>query len=106
MFGLTALQRAAHPESTLDKIVFLFNNTFDNFHPHTTVISFTALIALILCRNFKNSFRKYWWIYRIPEVLLVVAVSTCAYDLEFFSPRTSLTNVGNSSSHVSRTSLG
>ena len=84
MFGLTELQRAAHLHSTPEKIAFLFNNAFTHFHPHTTVISFTALFALVFCRNFKNLFKRYWWIYRIPEVLLVVAISTSACDLELY----------------------
>ncbi|KAF8234381.1 sulfate anion transporter [Tricholoma matsutake] len=76
MLGLTELQRTVHLDTTLDKISFLFNNAFTHFHPHTTSISFTALLALVFCRNFKNSFKKYWWIYRMPEVLFVVAIST------------------------------
>lgn len=79
MLGLSGLQ-LAHPETTLDKIAFLFHYAFTNFHPHTTVISFTALFALVLIRNFKNQFKKYWWIYRMPEVLLVVAISTGAHN--------------------------
>jgi hypothetical protein len=82
MFGLTELQHAAHLHTTIEKMIFLFNNAFTNFHPHTTVISFTALFALVLSRNFKNLFKRYWWIYRMPEVLLVVAISTSAYDPE------------------------
>jgi hypothetical protein len=83
MLGLTDLQHAVHPETTLDKIHFLWDNTLTHFHPHTTVISFTALLALVCCRNFKNMFKKYWFIYRMPEVLLVVAASTGASDPNF-----------------------
>jgi MFS superfamily sulfate permease-like transporter len=85
MFGLTELGRAAHPETTLDKMFFLFRHALTDFHPHTTVISFTALLALVFCRNFKNLFKKYWWIYRMPEVLLVVAISTGTYDLSYIA---------------------
>jgi Sulfate permease family len=82
MLGLTKLGRAAHPETTLDKVFFLFHHAFNHFHPHTTVISFTALLVLVFCRNFKSLFKKYWWIYRMPEVLIIVIASTGAYHSE------------------------
>ncbi len=76
MFGLSALQRAANPHSTFDKIIFLIDNVFTRAHEMTTIISFTALLALVVLRLFKNGFKKYWWIYRLPEVFLVVVVAT------------------------------
>lgn len=77
MFGLVALQRVLHPETTLDKIFFIIEHAFTDANLRTTTISFAALAALVLLRNFKGFFKKYWWIYRLPEVLIVVAVSTC-----------------------------
>lgn len=93
MLGLTELQRTVHLDTTLDKISFLFNNAFTHFHPHTTSISFTALLALVFCRNFKNSFKKYWWIYRMPEVLFVVAISTSTYLSSWISIGMLLTSI-------------
>lgn len=76
MFGLAALQRIVQPETTLDKLVFLFENAFTNNNAYATVISFTALTTLLLLRQIKGYFKKYWWIYRMPEVLIVVVAST------------------------------
>ena len=76
MFGLVAREHAAHPQTTLDKLLFLIENVFTHSNPTTTVISFSALFVLVFLRTFKGKFKKYWWIYRIPEVLVVVIVST------------------------------
>jgi hypothetical protein len=76
MFGLSALEHTIHPETTLDKMVFLVENVFTHAHRPTTFVSFTALFALVFLRTFKVMFKKYWWIYRLPEVLVVVVVST------------------------------
>jgi MFS superfamily sulfate permease-like transporter len=80
MFGLTALEHTLHPHSTLDKIFFLIENVFTHYHKTTTLISFGALLVLVLLRVFKTYFKKYWWIYRMPEVLVVVVVSTLLSD--------------------------
>jgi hypothetical protein len=81
MFGLTALQSIVKPETTLDKIEFLIDHIFTDAHVQTTIIALAALAALVLLRVFKNFFRdsKYRFIYRMPEVLIVVCVSTCAF---------------------------
>jgi hypothetical protein len=76
MFGLTDLLHTIHPETTFDKLVFLIENVFTYAHRTTTFISFTALLALVLLRTFKVTFKKHWWIYRLPEVLVVVIIST------------------------------
>lgn len=76
MLGLVPLEHVLHPETTVDKILFLLENGFENFNPITTFISFSALAALILLRIFKSRLTKYWFIHRLPEVLVVVAVST------------------------------
>ncbi|KNZ81232.1 Putative sulfate transporter, partial [Termitomyces sp. J132] len=76
MFGLVALQKIVKPETTIEKILFLLENAFTKLNPVTTMISFSALGVLLVLRNIKNSFKKYWFIYRVPEVLIVVIVST------------------------------
>lgn len=75
MLGLTTLAHTLHPETTLDKLLFLVEN-FPHANPVTTVVSFSALGILVFLRTVKGHFTKYWWIYRIPEVLVVVVVST------------------------------
>jgi hypothetical protein len=77
MFGLTPLYRSIHPDSTHAKISFLFEYAWTHMHWTTTVISFGALLILVAMRSIKGMFVKYWWIYRIPEVLVVVVASTC-----------------------------
>ncbi|KAJ6593290.1 sulfate anion transporter [Mycena capillaripes] len=76
MFGLTAIMHQVHPESTFDKVVFLLEYTFSNANIRTTIVSFSALAVLVGLRIIKGAFQKYWWIYRLPEVLLVVVFST------------------------------
>ncbi|THU89763.1 sulfate anion transporter [Dendrothele bispora CBS 962.96] len=76
MFGLVPLERIVHPSTTLEKLLFLIENMFTHYNLATTVISISALAVLIFMRLFKNMFKKYWFIYRIPEVLVVVILST------------------------------
>ena len=76
MFGLTALMRAADPEHTFEKVLFIVEHAFTQSNWLTTTISFTALGSLVALRSFKNLFKNTWWIYRLPEVLIVVVVST------------------------------
>lgn len=76
MFGLTKLSHELDLETTLDKIVFLCEYAWSHYNKLTTIVSFGALFTLIAIRSAKNQFRKYWFIYRIPEVLLVVIAST------------------------------
>ena len=78
MFGLTQLEHVLQPKSTLDKLFFLIENAFTHAHRLTTIISFGALAVLVVTRSFKQAFKKYWFIYRLPEVFIVVVVSTCA----------------------------
>ena len=79
MFGLTQLEHVLQPKSTLEKLLFLIENAFTRAHELTTLISFGALGVLVALRTFKQAFKKYWVIYRLPEVLIVVVVSTSAY---------------------------
>ncbi|KIY52222.1 sulfate anion transporter [Fistulina hepatica ATCC 64428] len=76
MFGLTALEHRLHPSTSVDKLLFLVKHMFTNYNERTTMISFTALLALVSIRWGKSYFRKYWFIYRMPEVLIVVIAFT------------------------------
>ncbi len=80
MFGLTALQHQLNPQTTLEKFVFLVDNVVTHMHKITALISFTALLVLVVLRNIKTALKKYVWIYRLPEVLLVVVISTREYN--------------------------
>nr|GAT57848.1 sulfate anion transporter [Mycena chlorophos] len=75
MFGLTALMHQLHPESTFDKVLFLIEH-IPKANAHTTMVSFGALGVLVFLRALKRPFQRYWWIYRLPEVLVVVVLST------------------------------
>ncbi|KAI6046373.1 sulfate transporter family-domain-containing protein [Pisolithus marmoratus] len=76
MFGLADLENTLQPESTLDKIIFLMEYVWSDGHRLTTIVSFSALAALILFRAFKNYFKNTPWIYRLPEVLIAVVLAT------------------------------
>ncbi|KAJ7099381.1 sulfate anion transporter [Mycena belliarum] len=80
MFGLSALMHKVHPESTLDKMLFLLEHVIPNANLTTTAVSFSALAVLVGLRIVKGMFQKYWWIYRLPEVLVVVILSTFLCD--------------------------
>jgi hypothetical protein len=76
MLGLTALEHEVKPETTLEKIFFLVEFAFTSAHHPTFVVSACALGALVLLRLLKASLRQFKWVARVPEVLLVVIVST------------------------------
>ncbi|KAE9403295.1 hypothetical protein BT96DRAFT_493832 [Gymnopus androsaceus JB14] len=76
MLGLVPLERILHPSTTVEKFLFLVENMFTNGNPTTAIVSFVALGTLLVLRFLKGIFKKYWFIYRIPEVLVVVVVST------------------------------
>lgn len=80
MIGLVALENKMNPESTLDKIIFLLEFSWSDHHKPTMLISFGALLVLIFMRSLKGYFRR---IERLPEVLLVVVLST-SVPLVFF----------------------
>lgn len=84
MLGLVALQHKMNPHSTVEKAVFLFDNAVMHSHILTTVISFSALGILVVLRRLKGVFKNYWFIYRLPEVLVVVIVSTCMSSVSPF----------------------
>ena len=75
MFGLSALEHVVQPKSTLEKLWFLLEHAFTRAHELTTLISFGALGVLVGFRAFKQAFKRYWFIYRLPEVFIVVVVS-------------------------------
>ncbi|KAJ7075291.1 sulfate anion transporter [Mycena belliarum] len=80
MFGLTTLLHELHPESTFDKVLFLFKHVAPRANATTTAVSFSALGALVGLKLIKGVFHKYWWINRLPEVLAVVIISTFLCD--------------------------
>ncbi|KAJ7154873.1 sulfate anion transporter, partial [Mycena crocata] len=76
MFGLSALMQQVHLESTWDKALFLVEHVIQNASATTTLISFSTLAVLVGFRVIKGAFQKYWWSHRVPEVLIVVIIST------------------------------
>ncbi|KAI0333331.1 sulfate anion transporter [Cubamyces sp. BRFM 1775] len=80
MFGLTNLEHVLQPKSTLDKLFFLVENVFTHSHRLTALISFGALAVLVGMRTLKRAGKRYWFIYRLPEVFIVVVVSTLLSD--------------------------
>ena len=88
MFGLTQLQHVLDPETTVDKIVFLCRYALSRMNPVTAIISFSALFSLVALRSIRNKFKGVWWIYRVPEVLVVVVVSTCMFSVLQADPST------------------
>lgn len=77
MLGLTAIEHIVNPETTLDKVGFLFNHVLSHTHRTSACVSGGALIALILLRYLKRHFH---YIRRLPEVFVVVAISTCMFN--------------------------
>ncbi|KAI0657719.1 sulfate anion transporter [Cubamyces menziesii] len=80
MLGLTNLEHVLQPKSTLDKLFFLVENVFTHAHRLTALISFGALAVLVGMRTLKRAGKRYWFIYRLPEVFIVVVVSTLLSD--------------------------
>lgn len=84
MLGLVALEHIEHPNTSLDKLIFLIKH-IPQANLTTTSISIGAFVVLVLCRQIKVRCKKYWFIYRIPEVLVVVLVSTCVSHTSNFT---------------------
>jgi MFS superfamily sulfate permease-like transporter len=76
MLGLVGLEHTMNPETTLQKIEFLFEYGFTNAHRPTVIVSFVSLFVLIAVRNLKVYLKRWPLLYRIPEVLVLVLVST------------------------------
>ena len=79
MLGLTELEHMLKPQTTMEKIYFLVENGFTRSHRLTAFVSGCALASLVVLRMLKASLRRYKWITCIPEVLIVVIVSTSAF---------------------------
>jgi high affinity sulfate transporter 1 len=80
MLGLTALEHTLKPQTTMEKIYFLVENGFTHSHRLTAFVSACALVSLVVLRMLKASLRRYKWITCVPEVLIVVIVSTILSD--------------------------
>ena len=80
MLGLVGREHVVNPHTTLEKLKFIIENAATHEHRPTTLISFGSLAILVILRNLKHTrfVQKYWFIHRIPEVLIVVIVSTSA----------------------------
>ncbi len=79
MLGLTALEHTLNPQTTLEKIFFLVEHGLTRAHRPTAFISTIALVVLVMLRMFKASLRQYKWVARVPEVLIVVIISTSTF---------------------------
>lgn len=77
MLGLVPLEKTLQPKTTVDKLFFLIEHVPD-LHGPTTTVAFGAFAALVLLKYIKGLFKS-GWIKGIPEVLIVVIVSTCAF---------------------------
>ena len=75
MLGLIPLEKVHQPKGTIEKLFFLIEHVPD-LHGPTATVAFGAFGALVLLRFFKGLFKS-GWIRGIPEVLIVVVVSTC-----------------------------
>ena len=76
MLGLVTLEHSLKPETTLEKIFFLVEYGFTKAHHPTAFVSACALVSLVVLRMLKASLRQFKWVTRIPEVLIVVIIST------------------------------
>ncbi|TDL14524.1 sulfate anion transporter [Rickenella mellea] len=81
MFGLVEREHEVNPHTTVDKFIFIVQNFSSHENRPTTLVSFGSLLVLVSFRYLKGFFQRYWFIYRIPEVLIVVIVSTVLCDV-------------------------
>ena len=79
MLGLTTLEQKLKPETTLEKLFFLVEHGFTQSHRLTALVSACALVSLVVLRMLKASLRRFKWLKYIPEVLIVVIISTSAF---------------------------
>lgn len=77
MLGLIPLENIHRPKTTMDKVFFLIKH-LPNLHGPTTAVAFGVFGALVASRYIKGLFKR-GWIRGIPEVLIAVIVSTCAF---------------------------
>lgn len=83
MLGLETLLHSLDPppHSTFDKIMFLVDNAFTHGQRLTAAISFTSLLTLIIARTLKRRIvatggRYTAWVFYIPEIFILVVIST------------------------------
>jgi len=79
MLALTTPEYKLKLETTLEQIFFLVEHGFTQAHQLTALVSACALVSLVVLRMLKVSLRRYKWITYIPEVLIVVIISTSAF---------------------------
>ena len=79
MLGLIPLEKTLLPKTTIDKLLFLIEHVPD-LHGPTTTVAFGTFAALVALRYIKSLFKS-GWIRGIPEVLIVVILSTCAFGI-------------------------
>jgi len=77
MLGLVPLEKTLQPKTTMDKLFFLVKHVPD-LHGPTATVAFGAFTALVVLRYIKSCFKS-GWIRGIPEVLIIVIVSTSAF---------------------------
>jgi hypothetical protein len=87
MLGLLALEHEVNPQTTLHKIAFLLEYGFTHFHRPTAILSFSAFFILVAVRNLKVYVKRWPLLYRIPEVLVLVIVSTSTPPRAFLPAR-------------------
>lgn len=82
MFGLVELEHAISPplETTFEKFSFLLEN-LERIHAPTATVAFSTFAILVFMRFLKSGLRqrlgpRWTWIQSIPEIFLVVVIST------------------------------
>ena len=84
MLGLVPLEKTLGPKTTTDKLFFLIEHVPD-LHGPTAMVAFGAFAALVALRYIKGSFKS-GWIRSVPEVLIIVIISTCTFEYFLGSP--------------------
>jgi hypothetical protein len=77
MLGLVHREKVHGVKTTVEKALFLIKH-IPNLHGPTAAVAFGALGALVVLKYLKGQFKSAW-IRGVPEVLIVVFVSTCSY---------------------------
>ncbi|KAG9038216.1 hypothetical protein FRB95_002177 [Tulasnella sp. JGI-2019a] len=77
LLGLSKFASEVNPETTLDKIVFLVENTWTNAHPLTAAISLGAVLFIFTSRAIKLRARsRFPAIFYVPEIFLLIVLTT------------------------------
>lgn len=80
MLGLETRVYEVNPTTTLEKLIFIFQNVMPYGHRLTCFVSFGALAVVIILRLVKMRFRNHWLLRRLPDVLIVVILSTSEFS--------------------------